>query len=279
MYHFHVVLLALAGCPYVFGPADFSNVPAPTPPSTAETGLPAATGDTGPTPGTVPTGDTGPIVPTTGPTILEIAPYPVFDGLRLVMTVEPADNLDGGVVVLTDGARVEELSIPDEVNASTDNLLVATFPLQDPCAGIDADFDVAVRDAKGAQSPYVHVTYVIAGLGVVGDGKLVGAIDLGELAAPVLWCGGIEQVGESDRFDFRVREELDAEIVVTWDGTADLDLALKEPPITIDSSYTVIQPAFLHGTLEPGVDYQVQIQHFSGTPPERWLLALTLDPG
>lgn len=267
------LVLVLAGCPWVFGPPDLSNVPGPTIPD--PTGSTGSTGSTGHTGAPTPTGHTG----TPEPGVLEVVAVPTSVGIALLMQAPDPDARTelGGTVRIGDGVDELSLALPDDL-LRWDPLgqSIAIWPRVDPCASIDTTLSVAVLDAAGAPVSQGSAPALLNGLGRHDESGE--PMDLPDLQFPGAVCGSLTFT-ESDLVRFFAPVGGRWTLTATWDNNADVDLMLYDDYGTpLNGSQGITQPETMSFDFVEGGVYVLEVLHFSGPAVSTWAVLFELEP-
>jgi hypothetical protein len=258
---FAPLLVVLAGCPYIFGPADLSRVPKPAG-TTGETGTPA-----------LPTGDTGPV----GPVVTRVRALPLYEAVDLLFDFEPAGALaEGGtlVVEVDDDAPIE-LPIGDEAVLLGDAAVRWRLAVPGSCDGIQRTIRATVLDPLGRSGGSGSLELDIAGAGIVPE--QAGLYELGELTPPVVFCGDIGTQQDSDpmRIVAGAGGEMLAVLSFTAGGNPDLDFVLFENGSYAVAGYGVyVNPEIVPVIVTQGVPYEINVTYWSGQVPVPYQFAL-----
>ncbi len=265
---FPFLSLLLAGCPFVFGPPDYSNV--------------GGNDDSADTDTVTDTSDTDTTTNGSAPLLLS------FDlgtnGVDLVaeFTVSDAEpDLLGGQIHMTDKDQVTtSFSIPgalpelDWDQFGTSTLLL---PLPPGCEPIDESWTMVIEDLATNQSEPLDSTFVKSGLGTIAEPlaepEALGAIDL-----PASWCSTATDVADADRFEFTPNQSGAFEIRMIWGDLNDIDVYIYQcdaiadpvtpcsPAVRIDlcpyCGYTSYNPEVMLATFVAGELYQVHVEPF-----------------
>ncbi len=252
----------LAGCPYVFGGPDLSNVVG-GPGVGTDTDLTADTADSG-------------SVSEDAPDLVVVSFDPTPEGAVLTIVVtDPNGDMDGGSIEVIDGAETVTYAVPDGLltwSPDGASLLEVTPP--SPCDGFVLDLAVTAIDAAGHRSVPAAAVVSVEGFGVLSTQPQ--APNVGTLTPPTLLCGEIGASFEPDQVAFgwdggTVQGDL------TWSAVgADLDLfLLDDEGLTVADSLTFFDaPEHIQTDLNAG-EYVWAINHYAGPLPAPWTLLVT----
>ena len=261
-----LLALGLAGCPYIFGPPDLSNV-------IRDSGAPPTTSPSGTTPaGTTPTGTTTGTNPD-APVLSEVTATPGFDTVAVQFRVEDRNgDLTGATVSVDTGAAVLQYTVPADLESwSQFDVSELAVPKATPCEGYTEAWEVTITDAAGNPSAPVPVAVAVRGSATVP----VGGTDLGALAPPSTVCGQIEQVDPRQEDHLFVQPAAAGRYTfdLYWsDPSADLDLYVFDGPTELGLSRGA-NPAPETVVVDVSADttYRVEVRYWEG-PGTTWQL-------
>ena len=299
----HGALLLLAGCPYIFGPPDMSNVKDEgdgddTTDGDADTDTDAdGDADT----------DIDPVVPPVV-TSFEISPRLLAMSIAFEVDDEQSD-LSGGTLEISDGDDVYTLDIPADIDdwngegAPSYHMLdldkTWLFPdldagaayVPDCDAGEDATWTLTAVDAAGHRSEPLGNHLVIPAFGTLPEPDYP-YVDAG--APPFVFCAEFEDALGSGRYtDIEAIEFTSATTGVYvfdlgWEKEVDLDILLYDLPTyePVDTAYDgqgygYIPPEDLVWSLVGGQDWVVQVRYWDiplGTNDPPYLGRLLVTP-
>lgn len=238
----------LAGCPFVFGAPDLSNVDLS--PTSVDTGtLVEDTADTD-----VPDFDV--------PTIVDFELKRFVDRIGFAFSVLDADQdyVNASITVRSDvpGSEPITFSIPSDLDEW--DPLGRSFVIvpQDwlPCEGWQETWEITMTDAAGHVGPTVSADLDIEGFGLLPEGNLY---DLGWIEGPTVACvefdadptlpTPLQEQLQSDREDMRFTAVGSGEFgfELAWEGVMDLDLLLfdeRQPQYQIAPVQVVVGPGW-----------------------------------
>lgn len=251
-----VIALLSAGCPFVFGPPDLSNV------------------DLDPSGGS---GEPAEV----GPAILSLGGHRLLDQAKFEISLPDDEEIIGGRLEMSsaEGERFS-LVIPDEIEGWKPGS-VSTFelplPFLDCEEGYSSTWTAQIVDRAGRIGPMSSTTLSVTALGRFVESYY--AHDAGYVTEPLVACVSFEGDPLSSDFDqqlqadlegiqFRVLQVADYSISLGWPTSIDIDLYLYD---TSSLPGTEIASSISYGPLwesvvvplQPGIPYQLVPYFFS----------------
>ncbi len=250
-------VLFLAGCPYIFGPPDMSNVsddggndddPTDGDADTDSDSDSDADGDTDEDTDTIDT-DIDPILL---PVVTTFDISPRLEALTIQLEVTDVQNdLDGGSLEISDGTDIITLDIPGDLDDWNGQGVLSNhvlpldktwlFPDLDPGVAFDPDCDVGsdltwsltAVDAAGHRSAPLETRLVVAAFGVLPEPDFP-YIAVG--VPPFVVCAEFEGATDFGRYNDFEFVEFSSQTTDTylfelaWEKQVDLDILLYELP-------------------------------------------------